>query len=686
MNDRTKVRHWVARLAALLMLFGLAGKGLATTITEVQVPGTVGPGEPVDVLVTVQSTADAVENTELTVELYQSGSLISSRSQSVQINPHGDNGPGITYLSMSLNPDDYQEEGTYMVKAILTGTDVINPIYPSDPPTRNNFEIARVAYFDVAGVPITVSPKNLTLSGKAGETATTTFVITSGKGPFSLVSANDEGRGSFSNDNPGIGETVTYGFRIPSSATDQDSFTDFITITAADGTQVTIRADITVSGGGGGGDIGDALDDIAQTPPQKAVADTIATVCPSGAAEPQLQEDCNQLVGAAMGDPESAKAASRALAQVTADQASAPVDAAHTSIYGQSRNVGTRLAALRGGAMGVSMRGLAMSINGKTLPVGRMAQALLDELAGAKGGAAGSDSIFDTTRLGVFVNGSFSGGSKDRTINEAGFDFDAISLTLGLDYRFKDNLVGGIALGYDSNDTDLENDGGYLDTRGYSLSLYGSWFEPSGLYLDGLISWGWNDYDQARAIRYQLGNVKVDQKAKASFDGTQWSASIGGGYSMNKGAWSFGPTARLEYIHASVDSFDEHMSQPNAPGGGWAVHVDDQEMDSFTSQIGAEVSYVTSQSWGVLIPSASIEWVHEFKDNPGDVRGYFLQDTSRTWFSLPTDDYDNDYFHIGLGASAQFANGISGFIQYRQLFGYSDLDAWSLNLGVRMEL
>ncbi len=682
MNDRMKVRHWVVRLAALLMLFGLAGKGLATTITEVQVPGTVGPNDPVDVQVTVQSTADAVEDAELTVELYKSGSLISSRSQSVQINPHGDNGPGITHLSMSLNPDDYQEEGTYMVKAILTGTDV-NGSYMYDPPTRTNFETARVAYFNVTGVPITVSPKDLTLSGKAGETATTTFVITSGKGPFSLVSANDEGRGSFSNDNPGIGETVTYGFRIPSSATDQDSFTDFITITAADGTQVTIRADITVSGGG---DIGEALDDIAQTPPQKAVADTIAVVCPSGAAEPRLQEDCNQLLDAAMGDEESTKAAARALAQVTADQASAPVDAAHTSIYGQSRNVGTRLAALRGGAMGVSLRGLAMSINGKTLPVGRMAQALLDELAGAKGGAAGSDSIFDTTRLGVFVNGSFSGGSKDRTDNEAGFDFDAVSLTLGLDYRFKDNLVGGIALGYDSNDTDLENDGGYLDIRGYSLSLYGSWFQPSGLYLDGLVTWGWNDYDQGRAIRYQLGNVNVDQMAKASFDGTQWSASIGGGYSMNKGAWSYGPTARLEYIHASVDSFDERMSRPNAPGGGWAVHVDDQEMDSFTSQIGAEVSYVMSQSWGVLIPTASIEWVHEFKDNPGDVRGYFLQDTSRTWFSLPTDDYDNDYFLIGLGASAQFANGISGFIQYRQLFGYSDLDVWSLNLGVRMEL
>ena len=181
-----------------------------------------------------------------------------------------------------------------------------------------------------------------------------------------------------------------------------------------------------------------------------------------------------------------------------------------------------------------------------------------------------------------------------------------------------------------------------------------------------------------------MGTIEVDQAAKASFDGSEWSVSVGGGYQMTHGPWTFGPTARIEYIDTSIDGFDEKMSDPSASGGGWATHIDDQDLESFTTQLGGQASYAMSTSWGVLLPSVQLAWVHEFEDNAGDVVGFYLQDTSQTSFALPTEDLDRNYFNVTLGASAQFAGGRTGYISIRKLFGYDDLDVYSVNAGLRL--
>ena len=478
---------------------------------------------------------------------------------------------------------------------------------------------------------------------------------------------------------------MVYRFPIPSDAQPGDSYQDELTVRGVDGVETALPVAISVTSGQpqNPGDEG-VVEEVALTPPQKSVGGAIDTLCASGSAQPRLQQDCDRLTRAA-GDPETAGEAAQALAAITADQARVPVTMAHNVLSDQHRNVGIRLVALRGGAIGVSARGLALSIDGKTLPLGALAQALSERLAHDTGGAAGSDGLFDSERWGFFINGAISGGDKDRTENEAGFDFDVVSVTLGMDYRFTPQLAAGLALGYSSNDTDLDRNGGYLDTSGYNLSLYGSWFaDDSGAYLEGILSRGWSDYDQMRVIQYHLDGVTVDQQARAGYDGDQWSAALGGGRVWSLNAWSLTTSARVEYIHARVDAFDERMSRSEAEGGGWAVHVAEQKADSFTSQLGVELARAVSMPWGVVLPTLSLEWIHEFKDNPGGVSGHFLQDTSRTLFFLPTDDYDSDYFSLGLGASVQLAGGVSGFLHYRQLLGYQDLDAWSLQAGLRV--
>ena len=428
------------------------------------------------------------------------------------------------------------------------------------------------------------------------------------------------------------------------------------------------------------GPIDDALQDISKNQPESATGAVIATICPQGVVEPRLQQDCNTLVGGALNDQTKGQS-SIALTQVTSDQASAPLDASQNSILVQGSNIASRIAALRAGAMGLSTGGLSMNIDGHNLPAGMLSEDLDHRL----GGSAGADSSLDFGRLGIFINGTISDGDKDRTANTQGFDFDTLGITVGADYRFTDQLILGAAVGYINNDIDLDANGGTIDTDGYSLSLYGTYYHDQGLFLDGLITYGSNDYDQRRNIRYNIDAVSVEQAAFSDFDGDQWSAAFGGGYNFNRGALSFGPTGRLEYVSADVDGYSETMSNPTADGGGWATRVSDQDKDSFTLQLGGGVAYAISQNWGVLVPRANLEWVHEFIDDDEFVNGSFLQDPTGTSFDLFTDRVDTDYFNLRVGVSAQFAKGTSAYLDYRKLLGYSDLDIDAFSAGVRMD-
>jgi outer membrane lipase/esterase len=149
------------------------------------------------------------------------------------------------------------------------------------------------------------------------------------------------------------------------------------------------------------------------------------------------------------------------------------------------------------------------------------------------------------------------------------------------------------------------------------------------------------------------------------------------------------PTARLQYIRATVDGYSEdRVSSPGEPGSGLNVEIDDQTYRSFALGLGGQVSYAMSQSWGVLLPYASLEYVHDFEKNDSSVTGRFVNDdpiAGKIPFTLPIDSRDQNYFNFGIGASAQFTNGTAGFVNYEQLLGYSDVSQYRINAGLRFE-
>ncbi len=332
----------------------------------------------------------------------------------------------------------------------------------------------------------------------------------------------------------------------------------------------------------------------------------------------------------------------------------------------QSTNIGLRLSALRGGATGMSMSGLSFKMDGQSLPLDAAMPSLGD------GGGASADPSRQGGGLGLFLNGLGSFGDQRATSREPGFDFHTAGLTLGGDYRWTEHVILGAAVGYLNTKAELDASAGHMTTNGYSLSAYGTYFMAEKMYLDGIATYGWNNYDTTRNITVP----GVNETARSNNDGNQFALTVGGGYNFNFGPLTAGPSLRVNYIRVHVDGFQERGAATSN------LKVDSQRVESLATDLGGQVSYAISMPWGVLSPLARFEWEHEFKGSSRLITGSLVADPATT-FSVPTNAPDRDYFNLGVGLTATLKRGASAFVYYETILGRDNVTNHSFTAGVR---
>ena len=338
----------------------------------------------------------------------------------------------------------------------------------------------------------------------------------------------------------------------------------------------------------------------------------------------------------------------------------------------RNKNILHRMQALRSGMTGPSLEQLSLSIQGEQLP-----SILISELNRAiRGGGASADEADGGSRLGMFVNGNVSIGDTETTAREAGFDLETSGLTLGIDYRYTDRLVFGGAFNYLSNDSDYTANASTLDLDGYSLSAYGTYYYSEQVFVDGILSLGSNRYDSTRNFLA----AGTTHSLSGETDGSEQALTLGAGYEMHAQNLTFVPQGRISYLRFKIDSYDELSS-----GSGVNLHIDEQEVESLTTSLSANLSMAYSTLYGVFVPYLSIEWAHEFNNDSRAIVARFVNDPSLSSFSVLSDDPDRDFFNLGLGVTATLTNGKSAFLHYEHLLGYADSSQYTLTGGFRLE-
>ncbi len=422
---------------------------------------------------------------------------------------------------------------------------------------------------------------------------------------------------------------------------------------------------------------------------ETGVAIAIDSACPRlagmsnlTAGQADLLARCSELVGNAANHPSEVV---RALGEMLGDEASSQNNAALAAAANQLDHLKSRFAALRSGSRGLDLAGLNLMVPGGAIPLSLLPSAIVLAV-----GEPPEEVGAEFSRWGFFATGTIGRGERDPDTLDPGYKYDSYDITAGVDYRATDSWVLGAALGFNGNDTRLPDARSGMDATGWTVSGYASWFAASQWYVDAVLSYGSNQFDLERSLDYSIaglagGLTRVDQIALASPDGDRQSFSVSLGRDFNKGAWSFGPYLRAAYTSIGFDGYSETMSNPSGAGSGLALQVEGRTLKSLQGVVGGKLSYAVSTSWGVLLPSAQIEWVNEFEDDPELLVTRFLHDPTQTPILIESDRIDDSYFNIGLGLSGVFASGRSAYLYYEHVAGQERMSSDSLAIGIRIE-
>lgn len=349
---------------------------------------------------------------------------------------------------------------------------------------------------------------------------------------------------------------------------------------------------------------------------------------------------------------------------------------------GQFANVGLRLDAIRQGARATA-GGLSLAMQG--VPV--------------IGGNAGDAQ--DGGGWSWFANGALGFGDRDGTSRENGYDHDSYGATLGADYRFGSGFVGGFAVGYADFEVDFDAvdtptpltapvSGGDIGVDGYSLTVFGIG-SLGAVSIDGLLSYGENDYDTSRIVSYtadsdatgRAAGLAVERTMTGSTDGSNLAAGVNASIERPLGAATLYFDLGLSYLDVDIDGYTE--ADP-APNGGLNLAYEDQSFDSLQSSLGLQIARPFSTASGVFLPYARAEWRHEFRNDSESLVARYAaaQDLGvNVPFAIQTDDPDENFAELSVGVSALFSRNLQMFVDYRTTVGLRDTTAHLFTAGIR---
>jgi outer membrane lipase/esterase len=282
--------------------------------------------------------------------------------------------------------------------------------------------------------------------------------------------------------------------------------------------------------------------------------------------------------------------------------------------------------------------------------------------------------------LGLYLRVEGRHQKADATTFDPGFKSRVTGFTVGADRAFTPNSVLGLAVNTEHNrsglDTGDASPSGNVSSRGVGVSLYGAYYPAPSAYLDATLVYSHSRYTSRRDI------AALSDTALGETSSRQQGASFGGGYGFMASRWQAGPYARVSVSRTTVNAFTEQKNPTDSQ-----LSVQAQRVNSLVSVLGAQASYAASQTWGVLMPSARLEWEHQYKDDrTHNILSTFAGDPSASLINLSTTPPDRNYFNLGAGLAAHMGLGRSAYVHYQTVLGRSGQTSHAITAELRVEL
>ena len=293
----------------------------------------------------------------------------------------------------------------------------------------------------------------------------------------------------------------------------------------------------------------------------------------------------------------------------------------------------------------------------------------------------------EDNRWGMFLdgNGIFAQANSGNML--PGYQSESGGVTTGLTYKWNKNVATGIYAGYQGTYNKLGAAGSGLGVgstlidNSVRFGLFGTYGqvnskgEPLGMYVNGLAGGAYHNYQATRIIQYP----GMNRTANSSPGAGEFDSMLATGYNLQSGNFTYGPTASLQYTYFGANSVNETGAQSlDFNSTGW-------NSSSMISSVGAQAAYtwMARKLQGheiAVIPQVSMNWQHEFMQNPYGISGN-LGGTSPTfsnWSSTPL----RDTLYTGIGVTVEFAKKWNTSFFYNAAAGNNNLESqnifWSI--------
>jgi outer membrane autotransporter protein len=264
---------------------------------------------------------------------------------------------------------------------------------------------------------------------------------------------------------------------------------------------------------------------------------------------------------------------------------------------------------------------------------------------------AGSAPSGNASGSGLWVGGTGSFGTRERTEDSNGLRFSTDGISVGADKRVGERLLVGMGGGYAQDTTRFGSDGTKMESDGSSIAAYASYQPSRSTFVDGLLGYGVINLDTERHVS------SVDSFAFARRKGRQVFGSIAAGYEQRIEDILVSPYGRLDF------SADRLRQAAESGAGLNALTFREQTQRTFQLALGVRAQTQHEMEYGLVRPRLRAEYRHDFET--GREASFSYADQSGPSYSVTPAGSKRNVLLLGAGADFLFRGGLSLGIDYQ---------------------
>lgn len=209
-----------------------------------------------------------------------------------------------------------------------------------------------------------------------------------------------------------------------------------------------------------------------------------------------------------------------------------------------------------------------------------------------------NQSNFESSKFSLWTSGNFDFGSFDASGNKN--KFNSQGTTAGIDYQLRADSIVGVAFGYGSDSTKIDDLGSQTKSHQTTGSFYAIYQPFKDWFIDGLAGYGDVAFDNSRYSTTDKQLIFGNRTANVAF------GSLSVSNLFQAGGLKIAPSIGGNIISGQLNAYSENGSSNSALGF-------EQANVSFKSLSGGvKTSYDFYLESGTITPALKIQYSHSF--------------------------------------------------------------------------